>query len=48
LKTMGGYKVKFNNWTLLQEEISILKRKVKDGEIPQSILEAFINPLQNE
>ncbi|CAF3424301.1 unnamed protein product [Rotaria socialis] len=48
LKNMNAYKPQYKDWNLMKNEISVLKRKLKNNEINEIDLENFVNPLQNE
>jgi hypothetical protein len=41
-------KSKYGNWTLFKKQLSIIKRKIKEGKQNSSDLQYFVEPIQKE
>ncbi|CAF1469687.1 unnamed protein product [Rotaria sordida] len=48
LKEINDYKADFSTWTLVNEQLTIMKRKIKNAELNSTALINFVAPLQKE
>ncbi|CAF3890819.1 unnamed protein product [Rotaria sp. Silwood2] len=48
LEELNDYKTDFSSWRLFNEQLTIMKRRIKNAEINSIVLKDFVAPLQKE
>jgi hypothetical protein len=48
LKTIAEYREKYATWQSFKGRLTVMKREMKEGRIPQSELDQFVAPLQDK